>query len=116
MGMVNAPIATTAVSGMPPDQTGVAAAVASAGRQLGSALGVAITGAFVAGSTGGAIASSSHPAWGVLAGCGAIVLVCGLVSTGKWARSTIIDFDVPAGAQTSTADARKAPDRHPARA
>jgi EmrB/QacA subfamily drug resistance transporter len=116
MGMVNAPIATTAVSGMPPDQTGVAAAVASAGRQLGSALGVAITGAFVAGSTGGAIASSSHPAWGVLAGCGAIVLACGLISTGKWARSTIINFDVPASAEFTTADARETPDRRPARA
>jgi EmrB/QacA subfamily drug resistance transporter len=115
MGMVNAPIATTAVSGMPSDQTGVAAAVASAGRQLGNALGVAITGAFVVGGTSSSIAASSHPAWAVLAGCGAIVLVCGIVSTGRWARSTIISFDIPAGAEITAANSREASDHSPAR-
>ncbi len=51
-GLVNAPISNTAVSGMPNSQAGVAASVASASRQTGNALGVAITGSIVAGGTG----------------------------------------------------------------
>ena len=95
MAMVNSPIATTAVSGMPADQTGVAASVASSGRQFGSALGVAITGAFVSGTGAARFASDSHPGWYVLAGAGAVVLICGLVSTGRWAHRTtrLVDRD-----------------------
>ena len=112
MGMVNSPIATTAVSGMPRDQTGVAAAVASTGRQFGSALGVALAGAFATGS-GGQLAASTHPAWGVLAGCGGVVLVVGLISTGRWARSTTqnINRDGPSagdGAAIAAVDRRPA--------
>ena len=51
-GLVNAPISTTAVAGMPLDQAGVAGAIASTSRQVGSALGVAVTGSIVAGGTG----------------------------------------------------------------
>ena len=100
MGMVNSPIATTAVSGMPPDQTGVAASVASSGRQFGSALGVAITGAFVSGAGAANFAGDSHPGWYVLAGAGAVVLICGLASTGRWAQRTTRLVDLghePAG-------------------
>lgn len=43
-GMMNAPITNTAVSGMPTSQAGVAAAVASTSRQVGSAFGVAVLG------------------------------------------------------------------------
>lgn len=43
-GMVNPPITNTAVSGMPRSQSGVAAAVASTARQVGSVLGVAVLG------------------------------------------------------------------------
>ena len=45
LGFVNAPISNTAVSGMPIEQAGVAASVASTSRQVGATLGVAITGA-----------------------------------------------------------------------
>lgn len=38
-GMVNAPVSNTAVTGMPRAQAGVAAAIASTSRQVGSALG-----------------------------------------------------------------------------
>ena len=44
MGMVNAPITNSAVSGMPREQAGVAAGIASASRQVGQVLGVAVTG------------------------------------------------------------------------
>jgi EmrB/QacA subfamily drug resistance transporter len=91
-GLVNAPISNTAVSGMPNSQAGVAASVASSSRQTGSALGVALTGSIVAGSVAGAadpgLASASHAAWAVLAGCGLAVAVIGYVSTGKRALRT----------------------------
>ena len=43
-GLVNAPITNAAVSGMPRAQAGVAAAIASTSRQVGSTLGVAVVG------------------------------------------------------------------------
>jgi EmrB/QacA subfamily drug resistance transporter len=87
-GLVNAPITNTAVSGMPTEQAGVAGAVASTSRQIGSSLGVAITGSLVAGGTGVGFVGASHAAWAVIAGCGVAVLLLGLVSTGHWALGT----------------------------
>jgi EmrB/QacA subfamily drug resistance transporter len=87
-GLVNAPIANTAVSGMPNSQAGVAASVASASRQTGNALGVAITGSIVAGVPASGLASASHAAWAVLAGCGLAVAVVGYASTTKRAHGT----------------------------
>ena len=89
LGFVNAPISNTAVSGMPIEQAGVAASVASTSRQVGATLGVAITGALVAGGTGASFTVASHAAWAVLAGCGVVVLVLGFVSTGRWAAGTV---------------------------
>ena len=43
-GVVNPPISNTAITGHAAAQAGVAASVASTSRQVGSALGVAITG------------------------------------------------------------------------
>jgi EmrB/QacA subfamily drug resistance transporter len=87
-GFVNAPITNTAVSGMPVAQAGVAAAVASTSRQVGATLGVAITGALVAGGTGVGFTVASHAAWAVIAGCGVAVAFLGFVSTGHWAAGT----------------------------
>jgi EmrB/QacA subfamily drug resistance transporter len=87
-GLVNAPISNTAMSGMPIDQAGVAGGVASTSRQVGSSLGVAVTGSIVAAGTGAAFISSSHAAWMVIAGCGVAILILGLVSTGEWAQET----------------------------
>ncbi len=42
--MVNAPVTTAAVSGMPTDRAGAAAAITSTSRQVGVAIGVAICG------------------------------------------------------------------------
>ena len=47
LGMVNPAITNNAVAGMPLSQAGVAAAIASTGRQVGAALGVAIAGTVV---------------------------------------------------------------------
>jgi EmrB/QacA subfamily drug resistance transporter len=87
-GLVNAPISNTAVSGMPNSQAGVAASVASASRQTGSALGVAITGSIVAGVPAAGLASASHAAWAVLAACGLAVAALGYASTTRRALGT----------------------------
>jgi len=44
-GFLNAPITTMSVSGMPPSQSGAAAAITSTARQVGTSLGVALAGA-----------------------------------------------------------------------
>jgi len=91
-GWVNPPITYTAVSGMPNNQAGVAAAIASTSRQVGAALGYAVIGSILAAAVGGGLgrqlASASHPAWWLIAGCGASVLVLGVATTGSWARGT----------------------------
>jgi EmrB/QacA subfamily drug resistance transporter len=88
LGFVNAPISNTAVSGMPIEQAGVAAGVASTSRQVGATLGVAIAGALVAGGTGVGFTAASHAAWAVIAGCGVAIVVLGFVSTSRWAAGT----------------------------
>jgi MFS family permease len=75
LGFVNAPVTNAAVSGMPREQAGVAAAIATTSRQVGQTLGVAVVGATAA-------------AWWVLVGCAAVVLVLGLVATSARAQRT----------------------------
>ena len=88
-GAVNPPITYAAVSGMPDNQAGVAAAVASTSRQVGQALGVAITGSILGtAAAAGArteLAAASHVAWWLIAACGVAVLVIAAVSTSSWA-------------------------------
>jgi hypothetical protein len=91
-GFVNPPITNAAVSGMPRAQAGVASAIASTSRQVGQTLGVAVVGALVTAQLGtsraAGFAEASRAGWWVLAGCGALVLVLGLVATTGWARAT----------------------------
>jgi EmrB/QacA subfamily drug resistance transporter len=91
-GMVNAPITNTAVSGMPLAQAGVAAAIASTSRQIGQSLGVAVVGSVVVSAIHGdfvtSFAAASHVGWWILTGCGAVVLVLGLASSGERARAS----------------------------
>ncbi|HEV2639931.1 MAG TPA: MFS transporter [Actinocrinis sp.] len=90
MGLVGAPVTNTALSGMPREQAGVAGAIASTCRQFGGAIGVAVTGAIIAASTAGSagFTHADHAAWAVLTGCGAMVVLLGAVSTGRWALAT----------------------------
>ncbi|MFE3450874.1 MFS transporter [Nonomuraea sp. NPDC059194] len=85
-GMVNAPITNTAVSGMPREQAGVAASVASTSRQVGVSLGVAVIGSVIAAT--GPASSAGVAAWWIIAGCGAAVLAIGVLTTGAWATAT----------------------------
>jgi MFS family permease len=91
-GMLNAPITNAAVSGMPRSQAGVAAAIASTSRQVGASLGVAIVGTVLSTRLTGAFetgfVAAAELCWYIIAGCGVLVLVLGLITTGRWARRT----------------------------
>src|ERR1700678_2691726 len=87
-GFVNPPISNTAVSGMPPAQSGVAASIASTCRQVGATLGVAVIGSLIAGRSLAGFVTASHGGWAVVCGCGLAVLLLGLASTSGWARAT----------------------------
>ena len=86
-GLAAAPVTNTAVTGLPPDQAGVAGALASSGRQFGVAVGVAITGSIVTGTTDASFITASHLAWTVLTGCGLLVLLLGALSTSSRAQA-----------------------------
>jgi EmrB/QacA subfamily drug resistance transporter len=91
LGTVNPPITNTAVSGMPRSMAGVAASLASAGRQTGTTLGVAISGTIVGSALdrgGKAYTSAEYGVWWLVLGLGVGILVLGLVSTGRWALGT----------------------------
>ena len=90
MGLVNAPITNTAVSGMPKAQGGVAAAIASTSRQVGAALGVAVAGmvAGVARAHGVSFAQATHPVWWIMVGCSAMILFLGWASATPWAQAS----------------------------
>ncbi|GIG62692.1 hypothetical protein Lfu02_70640 [Longispora fulva] len=88
-GTVNPPITNTAVSGMPRSMAGVATSLASAGRQTGTTLGVAIAGTIVGSVSGGtAFTDSERGVWWMVFGLGLAILVLGLISTGAWAKGT----------------------------
>lgn len=82
--MVNAPITTTAVSGMPLDRAGAASAVASTSRQVGVSIGVALCGSIAASAIaapGSSFVADARPLWIVCSVLGLVVLGLGLYST-----------------------------------
>lgn len=93
MGLVNAPVTTTAVSGMPPGQSGSAAAVASTSRQVGTSLGVAIAGMVLAGGgesqVDGRFTAATHPVWWVIVGLAGAIVVLALVANASWGRRSV---------------------------
>jgi len=87
----NPPITNTAVSGMPTSMAGVAASLASTGRQIGITLGIAISGTIVGSAPargGTAYTKAEHGVWWLLLGLGLGILALGLLSTGRWASDT----------------------------
>jgi EmrB/QacA subfamily drug resistance transporter len=75
IGTVNPPVTNSAVAGMPASMSGLAASLASAGRQTGMTLGVALGGA-----------STVSTGW-LIGGLGAAIVLLGVVSTtGRVAR------------------------------
>lgn len=82
-GFANAPITNTAVSGLPPARAGVAGAITSTARQVGSALGIAVAGGLVAGSTPATLAHASRPGWILVAVCGLLLVLMARASRSK---------------------------------
>jgi EmrB/QacA subfamily drug resistance transporter len=91
-GCVNPPITDTAVSGMPPSQAGVAAAVATTSRQIGLTLGVAVVGAVVAAGVHSSLhdelAAATHAAWWLIVALGAGIVALGLAASTSAARAS----------------------------
>lgn len=83
--MANAPVTTTAVSGMPTDRAGAASAVASTSRQVGVSIGVALCGSLA----GAALTASParhtadvRPLWLMCA-----ILGLGITALATWSTS-----------------------------
>jgi MFS family permease len=86
--MVNAPVTTAAVSGMPTDRAGAASAVASTSRQVGVSIGVALCGSLAGPALAAAnvdFAVSARPLWFVCAGLAVMITVLAIFSTSPWA-------------------------------
>jgi EmrB/QacA subfamily drug resistance transporter len=98
MGMVNGQISVAAVSGMPPDQAGLASGIASASRLVGQALGVAVAGSLLTAEAHGrmraAFTLASYSAWHLLFWCASLVVVFGLMTTRARARHGIVKDSV----------------------
>ncbi|GGN09969.1 MFS transporter [Actinoplanes campanulatus] len=88
LGFANAPITNTAVSGLPPERSGLAGGIASTARQVGAALGVAIAGGMVAGLGPDRLAGATRPGWVLVAACGLVILAVAQASPSGVARTT----------------------------
>ncbi len=85
-GMLNAPITNVTVAGMPRSQAGVASALASTGRQVGQAFGVAVVGAVVIpridlDSVATSLATATRPGWWVVTAAGVVVAAVAIATT-----------------------------------
>lgn len=91
LAMVNPPITTTAVAGMPRSMAGVAGSLASVGRQTGTTLGVAIAGTIVAPALtrgGAAYTAAAHTVCWMVLGLAIGLIILALLSTGRRAKAT----------------------------
>jgi len=92
LGLVNPPITNTAISGMPPSQAGVAGAIASSSRQVGSTMGIALVGAIV--GTGASVtfgpqfAQATHAGWWLMVALAAILFLVAAFTTTPGAFAT----------------------------
>ncbi|MFE3784781.1 MFS transporter [Amycolatopsis sp. NPDC059090] len=106
-GLVNAPITNAAVAGMPLAQAGMAAAVATASRQVGACLGVAVLGSAATVNADGAVGSAApvgQAAWWITACCGSAVVLLGVLTTGSRAHATarrVLGTEQPASIRES---------------
>jgi len=112
-GWLNPPITNSAVAGMPRSQAGVAASIASTGRQVGSALGVAVMGSVLAANLHGPLAAgftaATRPGWWIVVGLGIVVSALAVVTTGRAGRASAArTATLVAGAEEQHVQARAA--------
>ncbi len=84
--MANAPITTTAVSGMPTDRAGAASAVASTSRQVGVSIGVALCGSLAGAALTASAAqytADARPLWLMCAMLGLVITTLAIWSTSR---------------------------------
>ncbi|MEV0286087.1 MFS transporter [Kribbella sp. NPDC050820] len=82
LGTVNPPITNSAVSGMPTSMAGLAASVASAARQTGTTVGVAVAGAIIGSTVSAgprAFTTAEHRVWWPIVGLGLAILALALL-------------------------------------
>lgn len=91
VGLVNAPITSSAVSGMPRAQAGVASALAATSRQVGATVGVALSGSLASASAASpAFAASTRGFWWIAVAGGVAIAALGIVATtARAGRSTL---------------------------
>jgi EmrB/QacA subfamily drug resistance transporter len=93
LGLVNAPITNTAVSGMPKAQVGSAAAIASTSRQVGISLGVAVAGTLAGVSSvakvGPGFAEATHPVWWTIVGLATVIFALAIVANSARGQRSI---------------------------
>jgi EmrB/QacA subfamily drug resistance transporter len=91
IGFANAPITSSAVSGMPRAQAGVAAALAATSRQVGATLGVALSGTIAgAAAANPGFATATRPFWWLGATGGIAIAMLGIAATGERARKSAL--------------------------
>ncbi|MCX5535582.1 DHA2 family efflux MFS transporter permease subunit [Streptomyces sp. NBC_00006] len=101
VGAVNPPISNSAISGMPRSMAGLAGALASTGRQAGTTLGVAVSGAVMGphlAGGGAEFTGAAHGVWWLVLALGAGVAVLGVLASSAWARGTAVRVGAAAGA------------------
>jgi EmrB/QacA subfamily drug resistance transporter len=84
--MANAPITTTAVSGMPTDRAGAASAVASTSRQVGVSIGVALCGSLAGAALTASAAqytADARPLWLMSVALGLAITALAVWSTSR---------------------------------
>jgi EmrB/QacA subfamily drug resistance transporter len=93
LGLVNAPITNTAVSGMPGAQVGSAAAIASTSRQVGVSLGVALAGTLTGvgrvANVGSGFAEATHPVWWTLVGFACVIVALAVIANSAVGQRSI---------------------------
>ena len=90
-GMVNAPITTVVVAGLPRSRVGVASALSSTARQAGQAVGVAVFGALATiaadGSVQHGLSTSAWTAWTFTGVGGVLITLLAIAATTQTARA-----------------------------
>ncbi|MEH6373426.1 MFS transporter [Streptomyces sp. KLMMK] len=118
IGLVDVPATALAVSGMPRSHAGVASGVTMATCRVGAALGVAVFGAVLSsglhgGSPVGAgtagFADAARPAWWIITGCGAAVVMLGALVTGRRAERSARETAVRLFPDSEPAESSSAP-------
>jgi MFS family permease len=88
-GLVTVPINYAAVSGMPQDRAGAAAGITSTSKQVGIALGVALSGVLASGALSppaGDFTDSADPLWLFTLALGLAIAVLAIISTSPLAK------------------------------